>query len=88
MNIQQELNGLVEKKVKGAFSDSSKLSEAGLDSLDVMELAFDIEDHFKIQLPQMGSEMLSVTFGDLCQLVQEQLALKNDADFAPSGVRS
>ena len=74
MNVEQELNTLVGKKVKGAFSESSKLSEAGLDSLDVMELAFDIEDHFKIQLPQMGSEMLSVTFGDLCGLVQEQLA--------------
>jgi acyl carrier protein len=73
MNIEQELNAIVVKKVKGAFSESSKLSEAGLDSLDVMELAFDIEDHFKIQLPQLGSEMLSVTFGDLCKLVQQQL---------------
>ena len=77
MNVEQELNTLVGKKVKGAFSESSKLSEAGLDSLDVMELAFDIEDHFKIQLPQMGSEMLSVTFGDLCGLVQEQLAAES-----------
>ena len=78
MNVEEELRTIIGKKVKVAFDQSTKLADAGLDSLDVIEIAFDIEDKFAIQLPQMGSEMLSVTLGDLCQLVEQQLKAKSD----------
>jgi acyl carrier protein len=58
------------------------LMDAGLDSLDVMELAFDIEDRFKIQLPQIGAELISFTYGDLCRLVEKQLASQADSALA------
>ena len=78
MNIEQELRTIIGKKMKDDFVRETKLADAGLDSLDLIEVAFDIEDMFKIHLPQLGSEMLSVTFGDLCRLVEQQLEAKRD----------
>ena len=74
MDFEQELQAIVRKKVKADLAADTKLMDAGLDSLDVMELAFDIEDRFKIQLPQVGAELISFTYGDLCRLVEKQLA--------------
>jgi acyl carrier protein len=85
MNVEEELRAIVATKVKAPLVESTKLADAGLDSLDVIEIAFDIEDKFNIQLPQMGSEMLSVTLGDLCRLVEKELQAKgNAARMAPA----
>jgi acyl carrier protein len=86
MDVERELQAIVAKKVKDHLELGTKLVDAGLDSLDVMELAFDIEDKFKVQLPQIGTELISFTYGDLCRLVEKQLATKaDDALAAPSG---
>ena len=86
MDVEQELQAIVAKKVKDDLEPGTKLVDAGLDSLDVMELAFDIEDEFKVQLPQIGAELISFTYGDLCRLVEKQLAAKADGALAvPSG---
>ena len=77
MNVEAELRSIIGKKVKNTIAEDTRLSDAGLDSLDVLEIAFDVEDAFKIQLPQMGSEMLSVTLGDFCRLVEQQIEAKN-----------
>lgn len=78
MNIERELQTLIGKKVKDHLEAGTKLMDAGLDSLDVIELAFDIEDRFKVQLPQIGTELISFTYGDLCRLVEKQLEAKAD----------
>jgi len=78
MNVEQELRSIIGKKMKDVVVQETKLSDAGLDSLDLIEIAFDIEDRFKIHLPQLGSETLSVTFGDLCRLVEERLQTKTE----------
>jgi acyl carrier protein len=86
MDVERELQEMVGKKVKDHLEPGTKLVDAGLDSLDVMELAFDIEDRFKVQLPQIGTELISFTYGDLCRLVEKQLAAKADDALAlPSG---
>ena len=86
MDVERELQAIIKKKVKDNLEADTKLADAGLDSLDVMELAFDIEDRFKVQLPQVGAEMISFTYGDLCRLVEKQLAAKADGTLAvPSG---
>lgn len=82
MDLERELQEMVGKKVKDHLEPGTKLMDAGLDSLDVMELAFDIEDRFKVQLPQIGTELISFTYGDLCGLVEKQLAAKADGAFA------
>ena len=76
MDVEQELQAIVTKKVKDHLELGTKLTDAGLDSLDIIEIAFDIEDKFKIQLPQIAGEMVTFTYGDLCRLVEQQLAAK------------
>lgn len=89
MNVERELQTLIGKKVKDHLEAGTKLMDAGLDSLDVIELAFDIEDRFKVQLPQIGTELISFTYGDLCRLVEKQLEAKaHDALVAPAATIS
>ena len=89
MNVERELQTIIGKKVKEHLDASTKLMDAGLDSLDVIELAFDIEDRFKVQLPQIGTELISFTYGDLCRLVEKQLEAKaDDALVAPAATIS
>jgi acyl carrier protein len=82
VNVDEELKAIVAKKAKQDFGAATTLAEAGLDSLDVIEIAFDIEDKFQIELPQTQHEMITFTYGDLCRLVEEKVAAK--ADGAPS----
>jgi acyl carrier protein len=78
MDTEQELRAIVKKKLTpGAEIDmNTKLADAGLDSLDVVEIAFDVEDRFRIQLPPMAGQITDVTFLDLYRLVEEKLAAK------------
>ena len=78
MDTEQELRAIVIRKLTpGAEIDmNTKLADAGLDSLDVVEIAFDVEDKFRIQLPPMAGQITDVTFRDLCRLVEEKLAAK------------
>ena len=76
MNIDEELRAIIGKKAKREYGAATTLLEAGLDSLDVIEIAFDIEDTFKIQLPETQHEMIAFTYGDLCQLVEKRIVAK------------
>ena len=78
MNIEHELRAIIGKKLTpdAQIENSTKLADAGLDSLDVVEIAFDVEDKFRIQLPPLASQIGEVTFQDLQRLVEEQLAAK------------
>ena len=89
MNVDEELRAIIGKKAKREYGTATTLAEAGLDSLDVIEIAFDIEDRFKVQLPQIGAELISFTYGDLCRLVEKQLQAKaDDALVAPAATIS
>lgn len=78
MDVEQELRAILRKKLTpGAEIDmNTKLADAGLDSLDVVEIAFDVEDKFRIQLPPLAGQISDVTFLDLYRLVEETLAAK------------
>ena len=78
MDIEQELRAIVRTKLNPdtEIDSSTKLADAGLDSLDVVEIAFDVEDKFRIQLPPLASQITEVTFQDLKRLIEEQLAAK------------
>jgi acyl carrier protein len=78
MDIEQELRAIVKTKLPPGtdFDMNMKLADAGLDSLDVVELAFDIEDKFHIQLPPMAGQITDVSFLDLFGLIEEKLAVK------------
>ena len=82
MSVEAELRAIIMKKAPEGteFSPESKLIDIGLDSLDVVEIVFEIEDKYRIQLPQNDQDTGSATFGDLCELVNQHVAEKASED--------
>ena len=78
MSVEADLRAMIIKKAPEGteFGLDSKLVEVGLDSLDVVEIVFEIEDKYSIQLPQNDEETGSATFRDLCELVEKHIAAK------------
>lgn len=61
----------------GALQLSEPLDKLGLDSLQVVELIFDIEEKFDINLPvNANMDIDSKTVGDLIQAVDKLVAAK------------
>ena len=61
----------------GAIQLSEPLDKMGLDSLQVVELIFDIEEKFDINLPvNANMDIDSKTVGDLIQTVDKLVAAK------------
>lgn len=85
MDVEADLRAMIRKKAPEGteFGLDSKLADIGLDSLDVVEIVFEIEDKFSIQLPQSDEETGSATFKDLCDLVENNIAAKAASDAAP-----
>ena len=81
MTLDDDLREIIWKKAtaKPEIRRETKLTEIGLDSLDVVEIVFEIEDKFHIQVPQDDETMAAATFGDLCRLVEQQIAGKAPA---------
>ncbi len=82
MSVEAELRAMIIKKAPEGteFGLDSKLVDVGLDSLDVVEIVFEIEDKYGIQLPQNDEETGSATFRDLCELVEKHIASKAAGD--------
>ena len=85
MDVEAYLRAIIRKKAPEGteFALDSKLADIGLDSLDVVEMVFEIEDKFSIQLPQSDEETGSATFKDLCDLVEKNIAAKAASDAGP-----
>jgi acyl carrier protein len=52
--IENEIIGIIAKRTRAAPAPvtlASSLGELGLESLDVIEMAFDLEDRFNIEIP-------------------------------------
>jgi acyl carrier protein len=61
----------------GALQLSERLDKLGLDSMQVVELIFDIEEKFDINLPvNANMDIDSKTVGDLIQAVDQLVAAK------------
>jgi acyl carrier protein len=64
-----------------AISPGSTLESLGLDSLDLIELLFDIEDEFQIRIPQDGGSALkTATIQDIIDSVQKLVSQPEAAD--------
>jgi acyl carrier protein len=58
-----------------AITPESTLESLGLDSLDLIELLFDVEDEFGIRIPQDGGSALkTATIQDIINSVQTIVA--------------
>ena len=58
------------------FDEDTKLSEIGMDSLDVSELALIIEDEYGVELTDEDVEQ-SKTIGNLAEIVEGKLEIES-----------
>ena len=56
MDVERELQAIIGKKVKDHLEPDTKLVDAGLDSLDVMELAFERDEKGALSVKLSGSK--------------------------------
>jgi acyl carrier protein len=83
VDIEEELRAIIRKKAtKATLASDTKLVDLGLDSLDLVEIVFEIEDKFRIHLPQ-DDKMSEAQFSDLVALVQREISSGNSP--APAG---
>lgn len=73
MNIDEKLQEVLSKKIKDAsFDKSASLESLGLDSLDKIDLLYEIEDVFGIEFS--NDEMTSfVTIGDIYNTISAKI---------------
>ncbi|RDS81223.1 acyl carrier protein [Dyella monticola] len=78
-DVQQEIFDIVSKQAKidiNTVKSESTLKDLGVASLDAIEVIFDIEEHFNINLPNEDVDFESGTVGHLVAAVERQIALK------------
>ena len=79
MSVEQELGIILEKWKKNdttPLAPSTKLGELNIDSLDLVEVMFEIEEKFDVSLMQGNQEAKSATLSDLCGWIEHQISLK------------
>lgn len=71
MNLKQDLEQFVRKEMELSdnikIEEDSKLTDCGLDSLDVVDMIFLIEDKYNITIP---NPQKIITFADLVKVVK------------------
>jgi acyl carrier protein len=80
-NVQQEIFEIIAKQAKidiATIKADSTLKDLGVASLDAIEVIFDIEEHFNINLPNEDTDFEAGTVGHLVDAVQRQMALKGN----------
>jgi len=78
-DVQQEIFDIISKQAKidvGTVKSESTLKDLGVASLDAIEVIFDIEEHFNINLPNEDVDFENGTVGHLVAAVERQVALK------------
>ncbi|HTC28202.1 acyl carrier protein [Dyella sp.] len=78
-NVQQEIFEIIAKQAKidiATIKADSTLKDLGVASLDAIEVIFDIEEHFNINLPNEDTDFEAGTVGHLVEAVQRQIAQK------------
>lgn len=78
-NVLQETTEIIAKQAKieqDTIKPESTLKDLGVASLDAIEVIFDIEEHFDIQLPNEDTDFDNGTVGQLVEAIERQLAAK------------
>jgi acyl carrier protein len=81
-NVQQEIFEIIAKQAKidiATIKADSTLKDLGVASLDAIEVIFDIEEHFNINLPNEDTDFEGGTVGHLVEAVQRQLTQKGNS---------
>lgn len=78
-SVEQQILDIIAKHSDvdpGTLNSESTLTDLGIESLEGIELIFDIEDHFDIHLPEKGPELDVNSAGGLIKAVRTALAAK------------
>ncbi len=76
MSILEQVIKVVAKQLDkdpAEFNETTDLQEAGFESLDVIEMIFNLEDEFKIDIPFNANEADTAqmrTVGDIARMVE------------------
>jgi len=82
MSVEQDVIAIIKKKVRverSEISTDDKLQDLGLESLDALELVFDIEEKFNIEIPVNANDANIggfQTVGDVVREVEKLVAKK------------
>ncbi len=59
----------------------TQLKELALDSLELMDFVFAVEDHFKLRIPEsrLNPRQIDLTFGDVCEAIEGALQAEPQA---------
>ena len=79
-DVPEQVLEILGNRASGKLSMDTKLKDAGLDSLNAVEMIFDLEEKFDIQIPfnannEAGSAALQ-TVGDVVRAVETLVAAK------------
>ena len=83
MSTLSQLQAMIQAKYDidaSTIDPNESLREKGLDSLTIVEFVFDVEDHFKISLPDQNDSI--ETLNGLAQAVDQAIADKAAAQSA------
>ena len=78
--VTQQTYEIVAKYAKcdpGTITSESTLKDLAIESLDAIEMIFDIEERFGINLPNEDTDLANGTMTQLVAAIERQLALKN-----------
>jgi acyl carrier protein len=82
MSVLEQVTKIVAKQLDkdpSEFNESTDLQEAGFESLDVIEMIFNLEDEFQIDIPFNANEADTIqmrTVGDITRMVKTLIANK------------
>ncbi|MGA8278719.1 MAG: acyl carrier protein [Rhodanobacteraceae bacterium] len=80
--VQQQILDIVAKHADvdvATLKPESTLTDMGIDSLEAIEIIFDIEEHFDITLPDRDPDFDTDTAQGLVNAVETALAAKGNA---------
>lgn len=86
MSTLQELQALIQEKFDidvSTIDPDESLREKGLDSLTIVEFVFDVEDRYKISLPDQSADI--ETLQGLANAVDAAVAAKAATESADAG---
>jgi acyl carrier protein len=81
-DVAQDVMAIIAKKVPGRSGQlqlTDNLRDIGLESIDALEMVFDLEEKFGIQIPYNAnsSEQEFATVGDVVSAIERLLAAKS-----------
>jgi acyl carrier protein len=91
MSVDQELGIILGKWKKNdavPLVSSTKLGELNIDSLDLVEVMFEIEEKFDISLMQSHQDAREASLADLAGWIEQQLALQRASAAAKPAIKS